>query len=151
MLEARGQSSEANASGAIAPPVSRETTELELVSAGSATPPPEPDVPLWLVRIDGGDYSLALFRQGLTFVAESLDEPPAKCRPLIGRWLKDCGDDHKRLWSILVEAQRDNRADLKSWVPKAIQQPRAAAKTDDWQPSPAVAAIMARRNAKGAA
>lgn len=146
--------SEANASGAVAPPsVTRETKQPELVPASKpAEPVTEPDIPLCLVRIDNGDYAKALFRNGLAFVAEQLGKPPADCRALMGRWLKACGDDHKRLFGILADAQRDGRADLRSWVPKAIEaKSGAAGAVADDALSPTVRDIIARQKAERAA
>ena len=81
------------------------------------------EIPLFLVRAPDGDWSIPLFRQGLAWLARTVGEPPNKLRSLIGRWLKLVGDDHKALYDLLAEAQRDNVADPRAWISARIGAP----------------------------
>lgn len=72
-----------------------------------------------------GDWSRLLFRQGLAYLAAATGKEPNAKRALIGKWLKACGDNHKRVFDLLAEAQRRAVADPEAWVTKALDQ-RAA-------------------------
>ena len=72
-----------------------------------------------------GDWSTPLFRQGVAYLAAATGKPPDSKRSLVGRWLKSCGQDHKRVFDLLAEAQRRAVADPEAWVTKALDQ-RAA-------------------------
>lgn len=96
------KSSEAYASGAGAPVVE----DLEL--------------PLGLVRPPGGDWSVALFRQGLAWLASKADKPPAKLRPFLGEALKACGQDHRRVFELIAEAERTGVAEPQAWLMKTL-------------------------------
>lgn len=75
-----------------------------------------------------GDWSTPLFRQGVAYLASVDGAKPDSKRSLVGKWLKTCGQDHKRVFDLLAEAQRRAVADPEAWVTKALDQ-RADAKS----------------------
>lgn len=75
-----------------------------------------PDIPLHQVRPENGDWSFALFRQGLAWLSGATQQTPAQLRPLVGRWLKQFGDDHRGLFDLMAIAQRNAVADPRAWI-----------------------------------
>lgn len=69
-----------------------------------------------------GDWSTPLFRQGVAYLAAVDGSKPDSKRSLVGKWLKACGQDHKRVFDLLAEAQRRAVADPEAWVTKALDQ-----------------------------
>lgn len=110
----REGNSEDKSSGADAPLVSRETkpSSPNLIDEG--------DIPLSLIRIDNGDYRKVLWNQGIAFVARMTDKTVASCRSIVGGWCKQTGDDHRRLWDLLVQAERDGAVEIISWMQARI-------------------------------
>lgn len=75
-----------------------------------------PDIPLHQVRPENGDWSFALFRQGLAWLSGATQQTPVQLRPLVGRWLKQFGDDHRGLFDLMAIAQRNAVADPRAWI-----------------------------------
>lgn len=73
-------------------------------------------IPLFLRKPPGGDWKALLFKDGLAWLAEVTEEPPAKLRPLLGKWLKQAGDDAQAVWKVMADCQREERADPKTWI-----------------------------------
>jgi len=73
------------------------------------------DLPLSLVTAEG-DWSRPLFGEGLAWLARVSSIAPAALRPLMGKWLKAAGDDHKRLFDLLAAAERQAIADPRAWI-----------------------------------
>lgn len=90
-----------------------------------ATPPPRVDdtvyVPLFLVRVEDGDYKKALFSHGLPWLADQSGKTIGALRPLVGKWLKEAGDDARKLFELLKDCERDKRADPVSWVTACLK------------------------------
>ena len=85
-------------------------------AVASAEQPAGPtDLRLSLVNAEG-DWSRPLFREGLAWLARVCETTPAALRPLMGRWLKAAGDDHKRLFDLLAAAERQAIADPRAWI-----------------------------------
>lgn len=97
-----------------------EPEHSEPIGSGAAAPSVE-DIPLWMIRPPNGDWSVALFRQGLAWLAEQTGKPPNSLRSLLGKWLKSAGDDHQRVFRLLAECQRDNRADPVAWTTATLK------------------------------
>lgn len=74
------------------------------------------DHPLALVRPPNGDWSIALFRQGLAWLGKTVDQSPDKLRPLVGKWLKLAGGDHKKIFDLMAIAERNAIADPRGWI-----------------------------------
>jgi len=84
-----------------------------VASAGQPAGPT--DLALSLVNAEG-DWSRPLFREGLAWLARVCETTPAALRPLMGRWLKAAGDDHRRLFDLLAAAERQAIADPRAWI-----------------------------------
>jgi len=67
------------------------------------------------------DARTALFREGLDRAVRLTGKPPAACRAMLGRWLRDAGDDAALLGLVLAEAEVSRPADPSAWVVAAIQ------------------------------
>jgi hypothetical protein len=67
------------------------------------------------------DARTALFREGLDRAVRLTGKPPAACRAMLGRWLRDAGDDAALLGLVLAEAEASRPADPSAWVVAAIQ------------------------------
>jgi hypothetical protein len=61
-----------------------------------------------------------LFAEGLTILIK-LGLAEHRARPMIGRWLKDCGDDHERLKQIFLRAEKMAPADAIPWITQALK------------------------------
>lgn len=75
---------------------------------------------LWSIVPDDGDWGKPLFREGIAYLARLSGQSPGQLRPLVGRWLKLLGGNHKPLYEYLAQAERQNVADPRSWVSAAI-------------------------------
>lgn len=53
---------------------------------------------------------------------------PGKMRPLVGRWLKLCGDDAQALIDAIGQAERRRIADPIAWIEAALK-PRGGEET----------------------
>lgn len=73
------------------------------------------------------DDRTKLFREGLDFI-KSRGIPESKARPLIGRCLKNAGDDATAVLEVLRKAYRDRPAQLEPWL---LQHFRAKPKAFD--------------------
>lgn len=93
------------------------------------------EIPLGMLKAPNGDWSIPLFRQGLTWLASVYGKPPDAMRSFLGKCLKLAQGDHRRVLDLLAEAQRDARADPQSWVMACLQ--------PDGQQQDAVAAAQA--------
>lgn len=74
------------------------------------------DIPLILVRPLQGDWGNALFKKGLAYLAKVYGEPADKLRPVLGDWIAQSGNDHRKVFRLLAEAQTNKISDPKSWV-----------------------------------
>lgn len=136
--------SEANASGepAAAPTVSRETS-LPLGGENGRDPP------LSQIVIENGDYAKPLFQQGLRWLASAYDQQPKALRSLLGRWQQDIGNNHQRLWELLVAAQTEQVADPKGWIAARLKGGAGSAKSTPTGLHPEAAGIIADMRARG--
>lgn len=109
--EPQPEPSEAKASGApaAAPNVSHETS-----------PANDGPIPLWMIRIDNGDYRKAFWNQGLAFVAENTGKKPEACRTILGNWCKLAGDDHRALWDALIKFEKLGKGEVVSWMQRHL-------------------------------
>lgn len=105
---------------------------------GSAAPPPSPGegartglplenpnadfapIPLSLVQPEGGDWSKALFRQGLDWLARSTGKPPNALRGLVGNWLRSAQQDHRAVFEKLAECEKLGIAEPVAWLTKSF-------------------------------
>jgi uncharacterized protein YdaU (DUF1376 family) len=78
------------------------------------------EIPLTMVRPPNGDWSVALFRQGLAWIAQVYGKPPNALRPFVGKCLKAAQNDHKRVFEVFAMAQRNAIADPQPWVLRAL-------------------------------
>lgn len=89
-------------------------------SEGAAAPPALAgdllDIPLCMIRIDDGDWSKPLFRQALAWLAERAGKPPNALRGFVGKCLKAAGDNHKRVFDLVAQAQSSNIAEPQAWL-----------------------------------
>lgn len=90
-----------------------------------AVPALSPDVALWRMVETGSDYGRLLFGPGLQFVIRLTGMPPDRARRLIGDWLQkagrtNAGQDFHRVWDLLAQAQTEQVADLRSWMPACL-------------------------------
>lgn len=83
-------------------------------------PDPDEELPLTLVRAANADWSAVLFRQGLSWLGKITGTTPDKQRPLLGKWLKSTGGDHKRIFDLLASAQMQAIADPRAWITAAL-------------------------------
>lgn len=67
------------------------------------------------------DARAALFSDGLRVVTTMTGKPEARCRTLLGKWLKAAGDDAAHLLVLLRQASADRRADLVSWIEACLR------------------------------
>lgn len=66
------------------------------------------------------DERQILFRTGLECVARLTGKPIARCRPIVGKWLKRCSDDARQLNGIIAEAVENRPADPIAWITGAL-------------------------------
>jgi hypothetical protein len=78
-----------------------------------------PPIPLFAVQPDGGDWSKALFRQGLDWLARSTGKPPNALRGLVGTWLRAAQQDHRLVFEKLAECEKLGVAEPVAWMTKA--------------------------------
>lgn len=62
------------------------------------------------------DERTELFRSGLASVIAMTGKPEPGARALIGRWLKQTGDDCRTVRRLIEDAERDRRADPVAWI-----------------------------------
>jgi len=77
------------------------------------------------------DARKALFEDGLNVLAKLTGKPVDKCRPLVGKWLKDANDDAQKVRATILRAAEQNVAEAVSWIEAALTQPPA-----DWRDDP---------------
>lgn len=92
-------------------------------------------IPLHLVRPEGGDWSLALYRQGLAYLSTVTGKSPDQLRSLVGKWLKTAGTDHRRVFDLLAETQLRAIASPVDWVTKSLGQSVSGAPAAQWNGS----------------
>ena len=112
----------------------REGKEKSSDPNGSGEPSVSPaedllEIPLSLRKPHHGDYGALLFGPGLDWLADVLGKPPAGCRVLLGKWLKDCGQDHQAVYELLAQCQAEQVAEPVSWVTAALK-PRSTTVAD---------------------
>lgn len=90
----------------------REGSEAIASAATDASPPAEAPPP---------DARTALWREGLPRLQRLTGKPPQAARTLMGRYLRDAGDDCALLSSVLFEAEQLRPADPSPWIAAAIQ------------------------------
>lgn len=74
------------------------------------------EIPLMLVRPLQGDWARVLVKKGLGYLTKCYGEPAESLKPLLKTWLAQSGDDHKKVFKLIAEAQARNEPDPKSWV-----------------------------------
>lgn len=155
--EKEPEPSEANASGAVAPDVSRETKQPELIPRPEAPKPAADDlhdVPLFLIRGADADFAAALWKHAVPWLVRKLGKPDASCRNLLGKWRSIAKNDGA-LWAVLSDASaQPNLLHLESWVAARLKSgvPASAPAPADEALSPTVRDIIARQKAeRGAA
>jgi uncharacterized protein YdaU (DUF1376 family) len=79
------------------------------------------EIPLGLLKTPDGDWSKPLFRQGLSWLAGVYGKPPNALRSFLGRCLQQAQGDHKRVFDLLAQAQREAIADPQAWITAALQ------------------------------
>lgn len=94
---------------------------------GSSGEPPK------TIPIDARD---ALFGDGLSMLAKITGRPAAKCRPLLGKWLKSAGDDALKVRQVIEQAATDRIADPIPWIERSLGPP-----VQDWRKSEAWAGV----------
>lgn len=96
------------------PHLEREEPSLRSGQAGPASPPP--------------DARTMLFREGLGRLRRLTGKPEGPTRALLGRLLRDAGDDAAALTLVLTQAEAERPADPVPWIVGALAartQPRA--------------------------
>lgn len=106
-------------------PSPSDSSELRSSESGAASAPPMQadllEIPLGMVRTPDGDWSKPLFRQGLSWLASVYAKPPNAMRSFIGRCLQSAHGDHRRVFELVAQAQRDGIADPCAWIMAALQ------------------------------
>lgn len=85
-----------------------------------AEPEEFPEIPLNLVQPEGGDWSKALFRQGLTWLASATGKHPKALRGLVGGWLKTAQQDHREVFERMADAQRMGIAEPIAFITQGL-------------------------------
>jgi hypothetical protein len=80
------------------------------------------EIPLILVRPVQGDWARVLVKKGLGYLTKCYGEPAESLKPLLKTWLAQSGDDHKKVFKLIAEAQARNEPDPKSWVGRHLAQ-----------------------------
>jgi hypothetical protein len=78
------------------------------------------EIPLMLVRPVQGDWARVLVKKGLGYLTKCYGEPAESLKPLLRTWLALSGDDHKRVFKLIAEAQARKEPDPKSWIGKHL-------------------------------
>lgn len=68
------------------------------------------------------DARTALFREGLSAVSRMSGKPEPACRSLLGKWLKQVGDDASIVLSAIRRAATNQVAEPVAWIEKALRQ-----------------------------
>lgn len=104
-----GKNSDANASGAGAPP------SLPLGD--------EPEIDLQILKASDGDWSKLLFGEARQWLAKITQRSEAATRNFIGKCLKECGNDHRSVFEIvaLAQAQKPPLANPTAWIAAAVK------------------------------
>lgn len=152
--QGEGEPSVPIGTGARAP--ARLFPELERTPpARPSAPTSDPDeavIPLYLVVVGEGNHSKALFGHGLAFVRRVTRKGENEARTLIGKWRSSLRNDDKRLWELLVSADRveGGVADLPSWIGARLRAgpPGARSSEPDDGLTPTARAIIADQNAR---
>ena len=78
--------------------------------------------PIMLAEIqpEGGDWSKALFRQGLDWLSRSTGKTPNALRGLVGNWLKTAQQDHRAVFEKLAECEKLGIAEPVAWLTKTF-------------------------------
>lgn len=77
------------------------------------------------------DARTMLFRDGVMALRHMTGKPDATCRSLIGRWLKQAGDDCAAVHQQIAQAMEDRRADPVAWITAALK-PAGGTATSTW-------------------
>lgn len=67
------------------------------------------------------DVRKVLFDEGVDLLGRRAGVPERKTRGLIGKWLRDAGDDAGKVLAKLRQADADDVVDIVAWVTKALQ------------------------------
>jgi hypothetical protein len=67
------------------------------------------------------DARTALFREGLSALSRMSGKPEPSCRPLLGKWLKQVGDDAAALLATIRRAAAIQVADPIAWIDRTIR------------------------------
>lgn len=74
-----------------------------------------------LAEVVSIDARTALFREGLTSVSAMTGKPESQARKLVGKWLKDTGDDCSTLLEIIHAAADMRPAEPVSLITASIE------------------------------
>jgi hypothetical protein len=77
----------------------------------------------------GGDVRKRLYDEGRRVLQARAGLPEARARTLIGKWVRDAGDDAATVLAKIRQAEADAIIDIVPWVAKAIQ-PRDSARLE---------------------
>jgi hypothetical protein len=92
-------------------PDTRDTSSLRSDGAPAPPPPAEP----------ARDVRAELFGAGLARARRITGKSDGQCRAMIGRWLRDLGDDCPGLSRVLFEAEDARPADPMAWIEAAVR------------------------------
>jgi hypothetical protein len=106
--------------GAVQP--SPEQTPLQCKGPVPAAADDLLDIPLILVRPVQEDWGRALFKKGLAYLTKVYGEPPENLRPLLGIWIAQSGNDHRKVFHLLAQAQTKKEPDPKTWVSNVLSE-----------------------------
>lgn len=74
---------------------------------------------------DPTDIRTNLFRDGLKILVAASGRTEGSCRSLIGKWLRDNGDDAKRVLRAIEDARDERAAEPAAWIEAALKQRRS--------------------------
>ena len=66
------------------------------------------------------DFKQRLFAEGVESIRRQTGKSEANARRLIGKWLKEAGNDSRRVLTKIRQAEADQVADAVAWVTKAL-------------------------------
>ncbi|WP_122049923.1 DUF1376 domain-containing protein [Asaia bogorensis] len=99
----------------------RDSNTHSLRSCAAASPGAEPQAVAVIPPDSPLDARTALFRTGVTTVQAMTGIPGPKVRTLLGKWLKDCGDDCAMLNDIIAHAADTRPAEPQAFIAGAIR------------------------------
>lgn len=76
---------------------------------------------LSLLKPKDEDLQAALFGECLLYLSATLKLKPDRLRGLLGKWIKDAGNDRRRVFQAIAQAQQQEVADPRAWVTKALE------------------------------